>query len=145
MPLLIGIFLALAIAAFARVAGFDRDRAFYSTVLIVVATYYDLFGVMGGSMSALVQESGGVAVFVALAYLGFRYSAWFVVVGLAGHGVFDFFHAGLITNPGVPIWWPQFCGAYDVTAAGFLAWLTICQRRSRPDPGRSVSGQFPGA
>ena len=123
MPLLIGIFLALGVAAFARVSGFDRDRAFYSTVVIVVATYYVLFGVMGGSMSALVQESGGVAVFVALAYWGFRYSPWFAVAGLAGHGVFDFFHAGLITNPGVPIWWPQFCGAYDVTAAAVLAWL----------------------
>ena len=129
MPILIGILLALGVAAFARVSGFDRDRAFYPTVLIVVASYYDLFGAMGGSMPALGQESGGVAVFVALAYVGYRTSTWFVVAGLAAHGVFDFFHAGLITNPGVPIWWPQFCGAYDVAAAVFLAWLTTRNKR----------------
>lgn len=121
MPILIGIFLALGIALFARFAGFDRDRAFYPTVLIVVASYYDLFGIMGGSTQALVMESAVVAVFLFLAYLAFRYSAWIAVGGLAAHGVFDWFHAGLIANPGVPAWWPSFCLAFDVAAAGFLA------------------------
>jgi len=30
---------------------------------------------------------------------------------------------GLLSNPGVPGWWPAFCLAYDVTAAAYLAWL----------------------
>lgn len=129
MPIIIGIFLALGVAAFARLAGFDRDRAFYPTVLIVVASYYELFGVMGGSTSALVGESGGMAGFVVVAYLGYRYSPWFAVTGLAGHGVFDFFHGHLVANPGVPPWWPPFCLAYDVTAAAFLAWLIVRNQR----------------
>ena len=29
----------------------------------------------------------------------------------------------VISNPGVPTWWPEFCLAYDVTAAVYLAWL----------------------
>jgi hypothetical protein len=29
----------------------------------------------------------------------------------------------VIDNPGVPPWWPAFCGAYDVAAAVYLAWL----------------------
>ena len=33
----IGVLLSLAVAGFARLVGFDRDRAFYATVLIVVA------------------------------------------------------------------------------------------------------------
>jgi hypothetical protein len=74
-------------------------------------------------MQALVLECGAAAVFIALAVAGFRSSAWLIVVGLAGHGVFEFFHPYLITDPGVPAWWPQFCLAYDVTAAVFLAWL----------------------
>ncbi|MDI1251059.1 MAG: hypothetical protein PSV13_19510 [Lacunisphaera sp.] len=52
-------------------------------------------------------------------------SPWLLVVGLDGHGVFDFFHGHVITNPGVPPWWPAFCGAYDVTAAVHLAWLLL--------------------
>jgi hypothetical protein len=54
---------------------------------------------------------------------GFKRSPWLVVAGLAGHGVFDFFHGGLIANPGMPVYWPAFCGTYDVAAAVFLAWL----------------------
>jgi hypothetical protein len=32
-------------------------------------------------------------------------------------------HGRLVANPGVPEWWPAYCLAYDVTVAGFLAWL----------------------
>jgi len=50
-------------------------------------------------------------------------SLWLVAVALAAHGVFDLVHARIITNPGVPGWWPQFCGAYDVAAGAYLAWM----------------------
>ena len=129
MPILIGIILALGIAAGAHLAGFDRDRSFYPTILVIVASYYDLFGVMGGSMHALVIESGFVIGFLLLAYLAFRFSAWLAVAGLAAHGIFDFFHGHVLANPGVPIWWPHFCMAYDITAAAFLAGLLLRNRR----------------
>jgi len=129
MPILIGLSVALAVALFARFSGFDRDRSFYPTVLIVVASYYELFGAMAGSTQALAQESVGMAAFLLLAYLAFRYSAWFAVGGLVGHGIFDWFHGGLITNPGVPHWWPFFCLAYDVVAGGILAWQILANRR----------------
>ena len=43
MPYVVGIVLSLGVALFARRVGFDRDRAFYPTVLIVIASYYVLF------------------------------------------------------------------------------------------------------
>ena len=46
-----------------------------------------------------------------------------VVAALAAHGIFDLVHGAAIPNPGVPTWWPEFCLAYDVTAAVYLAWL----------------------
>jgi hypothetical protein len=49
MEYLVGVILTLAVAAFAFVVGFDRERAFYPTVLIVIASYYALFAVMGAS------------------------------------------------------------------------------------------------
>jgi hypothetical protein len=121
--LLIGVLLALAVGLFATGVGLDRDRAFYPVVTIVIAFLYAIFAVMGESTDALVRELLAGAVFVGLAVIGFRWSLWVVVVALAGHGIFDFIHAGLISNPGVPQWWPEFCGAYDVTAAAYLAWL----------------------
>ena len=123
MEYLIGFGLALAAALFARFTGLERDRAFYPTVMIVIALTYGLFAVMGGSMSALALESIAIVGFILVAILGFKINPWFVVAALAGHGIFDFFHPHLLTNPGVPVWWPGFCLTYDVTAAVYLAWL----------------------
>jgi hypothetical protein len=128
MEYLIGVGLALLVCAFAMVAGFDRDRVFYPTVVIVIATYYILFAVMGSSTPVLAIESGVAGTFAVLAVAGFRKNLWLVVVALAGHGGFDFFHQLFIQNPGVPMWWPGFCLSFDVFAGGFLAMLLM--RRS---------------
>jgi hypothetical protein len=119
----IGLVLALAVGVYATTLRLDRDRAFYPTVLVVIASYYVLFAAMAGSRRAIIVESLIAGVFVVAASLGFRRSLWLVAAGLAAHGVMDFFHGQLVVNPGVPTWWPAFCGAYDVAAAGYLAWL----------------------
>jgi hypothetical protein len=75
----IGIVLALTVAVFARSVGFDRDRAYYPTVLIVIASYYVLFAVMGGSMRAVILESIVMSAFLGVAVLGFAFDVWFVV------------------------------------------------------------------
>jgi len=128
MALLVGALLAFAVGVFARLSGLDRDRAFYPTVAIVVASYYSLFAAMGASTHVLVLESLVAGAFLALATLGFRSSLWVAVVALGGHGVFDLVHGTLISNPGVPGWWPAFCSTYDVAAAGYLAWLLTSRR-----------------
>ena len=122
-PLAWGLGLALAVGLMARLSGLDRDRAFYPTVLIVVASYYLLFAVMDGRGADLVAETITFVLFAGAALLGFRFGLWLVVAGLAGHGVLDAVHHLLIANPGVPAWWPAFCGAYDIAAAAFLAFI----------------------
>lgn len=123
MEYAIGIVLALSVSALATAAGFDRDRAFYPVLAIVIASYYGLFAVMGGSTMALMTESIVIVAFVVISILGFKLNLWFVVAALFAHGVFDFIHARLIPNPGVPAWWPGFCLTYDIAAAGYLAWI----------------------
>lgn len=130
MPYLIGVVLAAGLLAFFWLVGFDRDRVFYPTVLIVIASYYILFAVMGGSRTALLSESVAATVFLALAVVGFKKSLWLVAVAMLGHGVFDFFHARLIPDPGVPVWWPGFCLAFDAVAACALALILIKRRTS---------------
>jgi hypothetical protein len=120
---LIGAVLALSVGLSATFIGLDRDRAFYPTVMVVIATYYGLFAVMGGSPQALGIESIVIVAFLGASIAGFKHSLWLVVAALAAHGVFDFLHGQLIANPGVPAWWPQFCLAYDVVAAAYLATL----------------------
>jgi hypothetical protein len=131
MEYAIGIVAATGVGLFATVVGFDKERSFYPVVLIVIAALYLLFAVMAGSTGSLVAEVAPALVFVALAVVGFRKSPWLVVAGLALHGVFDFFHHAVIANPGVPVWWPGWCLAYDVVAAGYLAALILMRRGSR--------------
>lgn len=131
----IGSVLSLGVSVFARSVGLDRDRAFYPTVLIVVAAYYVLFAVMGGTTQSLIIESLGMAAFLLAAVAGFKFNQWIVVAGLVGHGVFDFFHAGIVTNAGVPEWWPSFCMAYDVFAGVCLALLLMHSKGTPPVTG----------
>jgi hypothetical protein len=123
MPYVVGIVLSLGVALLAKWVGLDRDRAFYPTVLIVIASYYVLFAAISDSAQTVLLESALMTVFVIAAVVGFKSSAWIVVAGLAGHGVFDALHGNVLENSGVPVWWPPFCLAYDLGAAGTLAWL----------------------
>jgi hypothetical protein len=131
MPYLAGIVLALTVSGLATLVGLDRDRAFYPTLLVVIASYSVLFAVMGGSGHALVVETMVMTGFLLVAAIGFKKNLWLVVAALAAHGIFDFFHGRVVANPGVPVWWPAFCLTYDVTAAAFLAWLLRNSRSLR--------------
>jgi hypothetical protein len=131
MSLLIGALLALVVGVFATWIGFDRDRAFYPAVMVVIASYYVLFAVMSGSSRSLLTECVVMAPFLTAASIGFRRTQWLVVVALFAHGLLDLVHPHLLSNPGVPVFWPHFCLAYDVVAAGYLAMLSIRQPRQR--------------
>ena len=67
MEYLIGLILSLVVACAATIADFDRDRSFYPTVLIVIASYCVLFAVMGASARTLVIE-----IFAASGFREFR-------------------------------------------------------------------------
>jgi hypothetical protein len=133
MAYLLGAVLAFMVCGVATIVRIDRDRAFYPKLTVVIALFYALFAVMGGSMRALMQESVVIAGFVLIAIIGFKRSLWLIVVALAAHGVFDVLHDNVIANPGVPAWWPPVCLAYDVVTAAYLAMLLL-RRRVNPSP-----------
>ena len=137
MEYLIGLILSLAVAGSATVIGLDRERAFYPTVLMVIASYYVLFAVMGASRSALVVEIVVASGFLLVALLGFKRNLWFAVAAIIGHGVFDFVHHWFIENPGVPRWWPGFCLTFDVILG---AWLAVRLMRTPSPSFKSQAG-----
>ena len=128
LAFMVGLFGALGVGVFARWVGLDRDRAFYPTVMIVIAFLYVLFAAIGGGTAMPVEAAIGTG-FALLAVLGFKLNPWFVVAALVGHGLFDWAHPHLIDNRGVPRWWPEFCSAYDIAAGLFLAVLLV---RTKP-------------
>jgi hypothetical protein len=133
MEYLVAVILGLVVAGFAAMSGFDRDRAFCPTVLIVVASYYPLFAVMGASRPSLETEIAVGLVFSVFAVLGFKKSMWLAAAGIAGHGFFDFFvHPALVANPGMPVWWPGFCGTIDIVLGGWFA-IRLWQARRKPN------------
>ena len=70
LPYVVGTVLSLGVAVFARRVGLDRDRAFYPTLVIVVASYYVLFAAVSGSVSTVLMES--------IVMTGFWQSPWSV-------------------------------------------------------------------
>jgi hypothetical protein len=112
------------VAVLAHLSGLDREKSFYATVLLVVGSYYLLFATMAGATDDLLPEMAFFGLFAAAAVVGFRHSMWIVVAGLAAHGLFDFVRGGFLAGSGVPVWWPGFCGSYDVAAAAILAVIT---------------------
>jgi hypothetical protein len=143
MPQTIGLVLALAVSVYATLLRLDRDRALYPVMLMVVASYYVLFAVMGGSARDIVVASLVAGGFVLAASVGFRRSLWLVAAGLAAHGVLDLFLTGVVANPGVPAWWPGFCGAYDLAAAAFLSGLLLRATSARRTLGPSAAPPMP--
>jgi hypothetical protein len=123
MAYIVGFVVALLTYALGKFAGFDRDRAFYATILIVVGHYYVLFAAEAGSTSALITELAAMSVFVAFAVAGFKFTPWLIPAGLVAHGLFDLVHGYVVTNPGVPTWWPAFCSTYDVVIGVVVALL----------------------
>jgi hypothetical protein len=135
MEYLFGVILSLAVAGAATIIGFDRERAFYPTVLIVIASYYVLFALMGGSGRILMVESIVASGFLLAAVIGFKRNLWLVVIALGGHGVFDFVHRWFIENPGAPDWWPGFCLTFDVIVGAYLAMLLMTRANFSLNPG----------
>jgi hypothetical protein len=127
MEYLVGIILALSVAAFATWIGFDRERSFYPTVVIVIAAYYPLFATMGASGTTITVEVLIALAFSTVGVVGYKRSPWLVAAAIAGHGVFDLLFHGVIDNPGMPVWWPGFCGTVDLLLGAWLALLLLAR------------------
>lgn len=128
IPLIAGVLLAVGIAAFAKATRFDQDRSFYPTILIIIASYYVLFAILGGSGHALSWELVIACLFSAIAIFGSLRSPLLVGAGITAHGLFDLVHHGIIQNPGVPSWWPTFCASVDLLLGIWVLGLYYSRR-----------------
>lgn len=126
LPVIIGATLGIILAIFARLTKFDRDRSYYAVVLIVIATYYVLFACIANE--AIVAEIFVASLFSILATLGGLRWQILLGIGICLHGVFDFMHGYIISNPGVPIWWPAFCGSIDIVLGLWVIFLVVTKR-----------------
>jgi uncharacterized membrane protein HdeD (DUF308 family) len=104
------------------------ERWLYSLGLLALPGIYVFFALQTGEPAAAVKEMiYGVPYVVAglvLTFVSTRQSA--VVVGVMWllHGLYDLMHGQLITNTGVPDWYPTFCAVVDAVIGAYLLWLS---------------------
>jgi len=131
LPLIIGIVSGVCMAGAARLVAFDRDRSYYPTVLIFIAAYYVFFAFMAGE--GIVAEILVATVFTTIAVIGAYTRLLWVGIGIVLHGVFDWIHPHLITNGGVPLWWPAFCAGIDIVLGAWVIRMAMT-RDASPAP-----------
>lgn len=129
MEYMVGLVLALALFAGSVAVGLTRDKAFFAIAMFAIATYYVLFAAMAGPLSIITRESTVALLFVVVAVIGFRRNQWLVAAAIAGHGAFDAVHHHVISNPGVPPWWPGFCGTFDIVFGACMGGLLLAERQ----------------
>lgn len=111
---IIGVALAVALIIFGKLTGYEKDRSFFPTLLIIIASYYLLFATLTDSVSTLLIEITITLFFSVLAVWGsFRFPL-LVGAGITLHGLFDFTYSHFYINTGVPVWWPAFCAGIDI-------------------------------
>ena len=104
------------------------ERWLYSLGLLTLPGIYAFFALQVGEQDVGVKEMiYGVPFVVAglfFAFVSVRQSA--VVVGVLWllHGLYDLVHSQLITNTGVPGWYPIFCFVVDAVIGAYLLWLS---------------------
>ena len=92
----------------------------YALSLVGIAFVYIGFAVADGRWKVIALETSVAAVFVVIAAVAVTGSAWLLVVGLAGHGLKDWWQhrTHYVANTR---WWPPFCAAVDFVVAAIIA------------------------
>jgi len=104
------------------------ERWLYSLGLLTLPSIYAFFALEAGEQAVGFKEMVyGVPFLVAglvFAVVSVRHSAIVVGVFWLLHGLYDLAHSQLITNIGVPSWYPIFCFVVDAVIGLYLLWLS---------------------
>ena len=91
----------------------------YALSIALIAAVYIGFAVADGRPKVIVVEVMVATAFFVVAAVSVTASAWFLVLGFAGHGAKDAWQerSHFVANTR---WWPTFCAAVDWLAAAIL-------------------------
>ena len=97
----------------------DAARVYAMSIAVIAAVYIG-FAVADGRGKVVAVETTVAGIFVVIAAAAVTGSAWLLVLGLAGHGLKDWWQhrTHYVANTR---WWPPFCAAVDVVVAAIIA------------------------
>ena len=92
----------------------------YALSLVAIAFVYIGFAVADGRWKVIGLETSVATVFVVIAAAAVTGSPWLLVIGLAGHGLKDWWQhrSHYVANTR---WWPPFCACVDWVVALVLS------------------------
>ena len=127
--LVVGAVIAVFVVLRFRARRLEQTKWAYPMLLATFPIYYWIFAVYAADYSALLNEFMAGAAFFAIAYAAYRFRTFatllLLAIGYVTHAAYDYYHAMFFINSGVPIWWPEFCGAVDVLVGGYIAYLAF--------------------
>jgi len=88
--------------------------------LAAIAGVYLGFAAMDGRIRNMILETTVVAVFIALAIVGLKFSLLILAFAYFAHGVWDVFHHPKAIDTKIVAWYPPFCAMYDWSIAAFI-------------------------
>ena len=104
------------------------ERWLYSLGLLTLPGLYAFFALQAGEQAVGVKEMIYGAPYVVaglvFAFVSVRQSAVVVGVFWLLHGLYDLVHSQVITNSGVPGWYPVWCFVVDAVIGSYLLWLS---------------------
>ncbi len=137
---IVGVGVGLATIVLARAV--RGQRWMYSIGLLLLPTLYMLFALRTGETALIAEEAlYGVPFFVGgflFAFVSLRHSATMVGALWMLHGLYDLMHPRLFANPGVPDWYPVWCGSVDVVVGAYVLWIS--RRLAGADLRRAEAG-----
>ena len=119
IELIVGVVLAFGFLLWTR-AQPDAGRRLYAIGLAVTALIYVVFPVIGGGDArSLALEAGGMLLYGAAAWIGFRKSTALLALGWAMHPVWDVaLHLQGAGAGYTPDWYPWGCTSFDLIVGG---------------------------
>lgn len=137
-----GLLVAVVLMLRFRRRGQEYSRWSYPLLLASFPAWYWAFALLAADPGALAVEVLAGLAFIGIAQVAASWRSFATLLllafGYVAHAVYDVVHDRLVSNAGVPAWWPEFCGAVDLVLGVYIVMLAIRFRRLRPAPAAGV-------
>lgn len=130
VELAIGIILAELTILIVQTFPIKIHGKLYAAALIIAASIYVGFSSLSQNNTWIFTEIIGVIIFSVIAFVGIKFSAWFLAMGWLIHPVWDLLINNHKLATFVPYWYPIVCIGYDFVIALYIAWKCINQRKT---------------
>ena len=131
--LLSGTVVAFYVVSRFRKTRLEDKKWVYPAFLATFPAYYWAFAIYASDYDVLANELLAGVGFFAIAFTAYKFNSFlglvFLALGYMAHAVYDVIHNSLFYNPGVPEWWPEFCGSVDMAIGVYLMYFAFLVKK----------------